>query len=156
MKLRLQRISACEDLDGFSAFTADMLVEVDTGTESEGSLLARRGEPEEKPNAARILLLLARLITKTIGSPVTTFTQMVRHAADAVSIALTPRMVDETIVANVHCSRKGRHGLHDHAGLHQLAGHADWRKHGYGIHKRQSTGDQRDHAVRRRPGAVQW
>ncbi len=104
MKLRTQCISDCEDLDGFSAITADMLVEVDTGTESDGSLMSRRGEQEEKPDAARILLLLAGLITKTTGSPVTTFTQVVRHAADAVSIALTPRMVDETIVANVHCS----------------------------------------------------
>jgi hypothetical protein len=66
-----------EDLSGFSALAAGMLVEVDTETQSDGSLLAQRVEQEEKPDAARILLVGP--ITKTTGSPVTTFTQVVRQ-----------------------------------------------------------------------------
>jgi len=70
-----------EDLSGFSALTVGMLVEVDTETQSDGSLLALRVEEEEKSEAARTLLVGP--ITKTSGSPVTTFTQVVRQQIGA-------------------------------------------------------------------------
>ena len=75
-----------EDLTGFSALTTGMLVEVDTETQADGSLLAKRIEQEEKPDAARILLVGP--ITKTSGSPVTTFTQVVRQKVGSTTNAL--------------------------------------------------------------------
>lgn len=72
-----------EDLSGFSALTAGMFVEVDTETQTDGSLLARRIEQEEQPKAARILLVGP--ITQTTGSPVTSFTQVVRQHIGASS-----------------------------------------------------------------------
>lgn len=66
-----------EDLSGFSALTVGMLVEIDSEIQTDGSLLAVRVEQEEKSEAAHILLVGP--VTKTSGSPVTTFTQVVRQ-----------------------------------------------------------------------------
>lgn len=83
-----------DDLSGFSALTVGMLVEVDTETQSDGTLLALRVEQEEKTENARILLVGP--ITTTSGSPVTTFTQLVRQQIGA-STASTALVQTDTI-----------------------------------------------------------
>lgn len=70
-----------EDLSGFSALTVGMLVEVDTETQADGSLLAVRVEQEESSESVHVLLVGP--ITSTSGSPVTTFTQVVRQKIGA-------------------------------------------------------------------------
>jgi Domain of unknown function (DUF5666) len=96
-----------EDLSGFSALAVGMLVEVDTETQSDGSLLARRVEQEEKPEAARILLVGP--ITKTSGSPVTTFTQVVRQEIGTTSSSLV-QTDTITITSNTRFRLPGRFG----------------------------------------------
>ena len=75
-----------EGLSGFSALTVGTLVEVDTETQSDGSLLASRVEEEEQPKAADILLVGP--ITQITGSPATGFTQVVRQAIGSSSTSL--------------------------------------------------------------------
>jgi Domain of unknown function (DUF5666) len=75
-----------EGLSGFSALTVGTLVEVDTETQTDGSLLASRVEEEEQAEAARTLLVGP--ITSVTGSPATSFTQIVRQAIGSTSTSL--------------------------------------------------------------------
>ena len=105
-----------EDLSGFSALTVGMLVEVDTETQSDGSLLALRVEQEEKSEKARILLVGP--ITKTTGSPVTTFTQVVRQQIGASSASSALVQTDTiTITSATRFRLPGRFGDLDEGSL---------------------------------------
>ena len=98
-----------EELSGLSALTVGMLVEVDTETQSDGNLLALRVEQQEKSEKANILLVGP--ITKTSGSPVTTFTQLVRQQIGASSTATALVQTDTiTITSATRFRMPGRFG----------------------------------------------
>jgi hypothetical protein len=66
-----------QGLSGFSALAVGALVEVDTITQSDGSLLAARVEVQVLPNA--VSHLLVGPVTAVTGSPATSFTEMVHQ-----------------------------------------------------------------------------
>jgi hypothetical protein len=66
-----------QGLSGFSALAVNALVEVDVETQSGGGLLALRVEEQVPPNATAELLVGP--VTATTGSPVASFTQVVRQ-----------------------------------------------------------------------------
>jgi hypothetical protein len=66
-----------QGLGGFSALAVGALVEVDTITQSDGTLLAARVEEQVPPNANSQMLVGP--VTAVTGSPATSFTQVVRQ-----------------------------------------------------------------------------
>lgn len=97
-----------EDVTGFSALAVGMLVEVDTATQTDGSLLALRVEVHGDGNRDHIMLVGP--ITTVMGSPATSFTQVVRqHLGSANPLTLNT----ETITISGSTVFKMPHRLDD-------------------------------------------
>ncbi|MDR3745266.1 MAG: DUF5666 domain-containing protein [Acidobacteriaceae bacterium] len=79
-----------QGLSGFSALALDEMVEVDTVTQSSGILLAARVATQAKPSGAPTPAeMLVGPVTATTGSPVTSFTQVVRQNVGGASSSAT-------------------------------------------------------------------
>jgi hypothetical protein len=76
-----------EGLSGFSALAVGAIVEVDTETQSDGSLLALRVEEDDEEDKQTGALLVGPVMTVT-GSPAKSFTQIVRQEIGVSSTSL--------------------------------------------------------------------
>jgi hypothetical protein len=89
-----------QGLSGFSALAVGALVEVDTATQSDGTLLAVRINEQGPPpsNGGTPLQMLVGPVTAVTGSPATSFTEVVRQNIGGNSS--TSPVVTDTIAIN--------------------------------------------------------
>ncbi len=101
-----------EHLTGFSALAVGDLVEVDTATQTDGTLLALRVEMEASPDAAdgsKPRMLVGPIIALT-GSPVTSFTEVVRQDIDSTTPSAPAAEVTVTVTPSTTFGLPGRFG----------------------------------------------
>jgi hypothetical protein len=88
-----------QGLSGFSALAVGALVEVDTATQSNGSLLAVRIEEQgQPPKSGTPPVMLVGPVTAVTGTPATSFTQASRQLIGTPSS--TPTAISNTITVN--------------------------------------------------------
>lgn len=85
-----------QGLSGFSALAIGALVEVDIEIQPNASFLALRVEEQVPPNATAVMLVGP--VTAVTGSPVTSFTEMVRQRIGPA--AIVPPVESDTITIN--------------------------------------------------------
>jgi len=97
-----------QGLSGFSALAVGALVEVDTITQSDGSLLAVRVEEQVPPNATAAMLVGP--VTAVSGSPATSFTMLVRQQIGGGATPAAPTTVTVSVTGSTQFILPGRFG----------------------------------------------
>jgi hypothetical protein len=105
LTIAVNGITQYQGLSGFSALAVGALVEVDTITLSDGSLLAARVEEQIQASAASQLLVGP--VTAATGSPATSFTMLVRQAIGGATVA-APTEVTIAVTAATQFVLPGR------------------------------------------------